>query len=128
MIAMENSPNTEIRTIPFTKANYDLISILYEKDDVKHIPKTAMYKVVNAMLEFAGEIILNQPLSFLEEWEYEAVLSHCYHMKFNKIEPLRLWATLLEFNEDLGMKVRGLKEEQQLLLHLKVLYDRKMKD
>jgi len=122
------TPDTEIRTIPFTKANYDLISLLYEKDDAKHIPKTTMYKVVNAMLELSGEVILNQPLSFLEDWEYDAILSHCYHMKFNRIEPLKLWATLIEFNEELGMKVRSLKEEQQLLLMLRVLYDRKTQD
>ena len=77
------------------------------------------------MLELATESIINEPISFLEEWEMNVVLEILREETFVDLDPSQLWVKFLSVNEPLAFKIRDLDKKKQLKLILVVLYRRK---
>jgi len=116
-------PNYTKLGIPFENeicARLDAIS-LPERD----IPRTAGYRVVNALLDFALSHVEETKIRGLEEWEVLALINFFEKKKFRSLDPDLFWREVRHFNETLSCKVGGLPRTERLELLLKILHARK---
>ena len=119
------NPDLYYRTLGLTEPNFNTLQHMSLADKENAIPKTHLYKLVNSMLELATESIINEPISFLEEWEMNVVLEILREETFVDLDPSQLWVKFLSVNEPLAFKIRDLDKKKQLKLILVVLYRRK---
>jgi hypothetical protein len=91
----------------------------------QEIPRTAAYRILNALLDLSIHQIREAEIPGLESWEVLAMINFFRQTKFRELDPDLFWVRISDFNEELAQKVSRLPREIRLLLLLKILYERK---
>lgn len=89
------------------------------------IPRTASYRLVNALLDLSLSQISEDEIPGLETWEVLALINYFQQTKFKSLDPDLFWRNIQDFNEALSIKVGQLSRTIRLKLLLKILYERK---
>lgn len=113
------------RTIGFDYDAFQFVKALSASAADKKLKKTPQFRVINEMLNLAREVVMNEPIDFLEDWELESVVKIIGAHHFQQLDPGGLWMLLARSNPELSEKVRGLNTKEQSWLLLRVLYERK---
>lgn len=121
--------------MPIQDPNYSKVGIVFENAILARlhaiaqpehdIPRTASYRLINALLELSLSQISENEILGLETWEVLALINFFQQTKFKTLDPDLFWRKIRDFNEALGQKVGELPRTTRLQLLLKILYERK---
>lgn len=110
---MENVISAWIETVAVPK-----------KKDGKKVPRTAIYRVTNALLDFSISLIQDHGVEGFESWEIIALTNFFENKKIRDLNPEVFFVGVSDFNPALGEKIRLSPRETKLRLLLKILYER----
>ena len=120
-----NDPSYTRRNQAFALDFCEWVDGVAAPDPAAKVPRTAQFRIVNALLDLAVSEVRDGEIPGLEDWEFLALLNFFQTTKFREINPDHFWAAIWGFNEELARKIRSLPRKARLQIILKILAERK---